>query len=288
MMTTCRLLCGLLVLALCCCPSVCMTASDVNQVPEPVAEPSPNVTSETGSTGLASGKAADPPGNLDPKIPKSTTEQGQGRSGISGSLDPEAVTEQSSGTVPVPPGGPVRQSPGPNAEQGRGGSGGSGGSGSSGTAADTAQTKGERNTVGSRSPGAGEHAPELSANNAEQLHGTPGLQQAASEAISDGQQSITASSTSESEPQTPNGADQVQEPAPSVATGADEANDVADPLKEPDTTTTTNEPTTTTTTTTTTGAPSRLRENDGSLSSSAWVCAPLLLAVSALAYTTLG
>ncbi|PBJ74945.1 mucin TcMUCII [Trypanosoma cruzi cruzi] len=51
------------------------------------------------------------------------------------------------------------------------------------------------------------------------------------------------------------------------------------------------ETTTTTTrapTTTTTHAPSRLREIDGSLSSSAWVCAPLLLAVSALAYTAVG
>ncbi|RNC38345.1 mucin TcMUCII [Trypanosoma cruzi] len=60
----------------------------------------------------------------------------------------------------------------------------------------------------------------------------------------------------------------------------------------PTTTTTTapEAPSTTTTeapTTTTTRAPSRLREIDGSLSSSAWVCAPLLLAVSALAYTTL-
>ncbi|RNC33211.1 mucin TcMUCII, partial [Trypanosoma cruzi] len=45
---------------------------------------------------------------------------------------------------------------------------------------------------------------------------------------------------------------------------------------------------TTTTTTTTTEAPSRLREIDGSLSSSAWVCAPLVLAVSVLAYTALG
>ncbi|PBJ76567.1 mucin TcMUCII [Trypanosoma cruzi cruzi] len=61
------------------------------------------------------------------------------------------------------------------------------------------------------------------------------------------------------------------------------------------TTTTTKAPTTTTTTTTTeapttttTRAPSRLREIDGSLSSSAWVCAPLLLAVSALAHTTVG
>ncbi|EAN93805.1 putative mucin TcMUCII [Trypanosoma cruzi] len=57
------------------------------------------------------------------------------------------------------------------------------------------------------------------------------------------------------------------------------------------TTTTTEAPSTTTTeapTTTTTRAPSRLREIDGSLSSSAWVCAPLVLAASALAYTTLG
>ncbi|PBJ80150.1 mucin TcMUCII [Trypanosoma cruzi cruzi] len=69
------------------------------------------------------------------------------------------------------------------------------------------------------------------------------------------------------------------------------------------TTTTTKAPTTTTTTTTpeapsttsteaptttTTRAPSRLREVDGSLSSSAWVCAPLLLAASALAYTAVG
>ncbi|KAF5215859.1 hypothetical protein ECC02_011404 [Trypanosoma cruzi] len=51
----------------------------------------------------------------------------------------------------------------------------------------------------------------------------------------------------------------------------------------PSTTTTTEAPTTTTT-----RAPSRLREIDGSLSSSAWVCAPLLLAASALAYTTVG
>ncbi|KAF5215861.1 hypothetical protein ECC02_011406 [Trypanosoma cruzi] len=67
------------------------------------------------------------------------------------------------------------------------------------------------------------------------------------------------------------------------------------------TTTTTNAPTTTTTapeapsittteapTTTTTRAPSLLHRIDGSLSSSVWVCAPLLLAASALAYTAVG
>ncbi|PWU88561.1 putative mucin TcMUCII [Trypanosoma cruzi] len=58
------------------------------------------------------------------------------------------------------------------------------------------------------------------------------------------------------------------------------------------TTTTTTQPPSTTTTeapaVSTTHAPSRLREIDGSLSSSAWVCAPLVLAASALAYTALG
>ncbi|EAN83560.1 mucin TcMUCII, putative [Trypanosoma cruzi] len=50
-------------------------------------------------------------------------------------------------------------------------------------------------------------------------------------------------------------------------------------------TTTTKAPTTNTTTTC---EPSLLREIDGSLSSSAWVCAPLLLAVCALACTAVG
>ncbi|KAF8277420.1 putative mucin TcMUCII [Trypanosoma cruzi] len=62
--------------------------------------------------------------------------------------------------------------------------------------------------------------------------------------------------------------------APTTTTAAPEA---------PSTTTTTETPTTTTT-----RAPSLLREVDGSLSSSAWVFAPLLLAASALAYTALG
>ncbi|EAN83127.1 putative mucin TcMUCII [Trypanosoma cruzi] len=74
-----------------------------------------------------------------------------------------------------------------------------------------------------------------------------------------------------------------------------------DPAATTTTTTTTMAPTTTTTapqapstttteapTTTSTRAPSRLRRIDGGLSSSAWMCAPLLLAVSALAYTTVG
>ncbi|EAN85957.1 putative mucin TcMUCII [Trypanosoma cruzi] len=86
-------------------------------------------------------------------------------------------------------------------------------------------------------------------------------------------------------------------------TSAEEKNKESEaPAQTTTTTTTTHAPTTTTTTTTeapstttteapavsTTRAPSRLREIDGSLSSSAWVCAPLVLAASALAYTTVG
>ncbi|PBJ78336.1 mucin TcMUCII [Trypanosoma cruzi cruzi] len=88
----------------------------------------------------------------------------------------------------------------------------------------------------------------------------------------------------------------------STRQSAEEANQEAeDPAETTTTTTTTMAPTTITTTTTktptttteaptttTTRAPSRLREIDGSLSSSARVCAPLLLAVSALVYIALG
>ncbi|RNC32015.1 mucin TcMUCII, partial [Trypanosoma cruzi] len=83
-------------------------------------------------------------------------------------------------------------------------------------------------------------------------------------------------------------------PGPEIGTrqSTEEASQEAeDPAETTTTTTTTQAPTTNTeapTTMTTTHAPSRLREVDGSLSSSAWVCAPLLLAASALAYTTLG
>ncbi|EAN87661.1 putative mucin TcMUCII [Trypanosoma cruzi] len=86
----------------------------------------------------------------------------------------------------------------------------------------------------------------------------------------------------------------IQEQQPSEATGTVSAQSQKENAPTTTTTTTTKAPTTTTTTTTeaptttTTRAPSLLRESDGSLSSSAWVCAPLLLAVSALAYTTLG
>ncbi|KAF8281576.1 hypothetical protein TcYC6_0008190 [Trypanosoma cruzi] len=77
-----------------------------------------------------------------------------------------------------------------------------------------------------------------------------------------------------------------------ISISAGQADNNSEASAQKTTTTTAPEaPTTTTTeapTTTTTHAPSHLREIDGSLSSSAWVCSPLLLAVSALAYTTVG
>ncbi|RNC32816.1 mucin TcMUCII [Trypanosoma cruzi] len=85
-------------------------------------------------------------------------------------------------------------------------------------------------------------------------------------------------------------------------TSAEQKNKESETSAQTNTTTTTKAQTTTTITTpeapsattteapavSTTRAPSRLRSVDGSLSSSAWVCAPLVLAASALAYTAVG
>ncbi|EAN91626.1 putative mucin TcMUCII [Trypanosoma cruzi] len=222
-MMTCRLLCALLVLALCCCPSVCVTATGEKQEgangstaaqPPEVGVPGPNgtaplsqpstvqtqgeiLTSQGSSagadTGRSTGEAADTPENSGPTIPVSDTEQGQDGSGGSGSSD-----TTSSESIPIQ----------------------------------------EQQPSGSNSPAAASS-------------------------------SVTAPVSAQSE----------KENAPTTTTTT------TNTTKAPTATTTT---TTEAPTTTTTRAPSLLRESDGSLSSSAWVCAPLLLAVSALAYTTLG
>ncbi|EAN82561.1 putative mucin TcMUCII [Trypanosoma cruzi] len=101
------------------------------------------------------------------------------------------------------------------------------------------------------------------------------------------------------------GTDDTTESKSGQSISEEQADKNAEALSKTTTTTTTRAPTTATTTTTTapvaqitttteapttttTSAPSRLRVIDGSLGSSAWVCGPLLLAVSALAYTTVG
>ncbi|EAN96001.1 putative mucin TcMUCII [Trypanosoma cruzi] len=93
--------------------------------------------------------------------------------------------------------------------------------------------------------------------------------------------SSVATSTLERE-----GTDGTSESQSHTSTAAEKATEEAKDSAQMTTTTTTT--TTEALTTTTTHAPSRLREVDGSLSSSAWVCAPLVLAASALAYTAVG
>ncbi|KAF8296701.1 putative mucin TcMUCII [Trypanosoma cruzi] len=228
-MMTCRLLCALLVLALCCCPSVCVTATGEEQgevngstLPQPPGAGVPGLpnTSKTSSST-----------DLEVTLPGPQNPDGKGQAS-----DTRSDTARSTGGVADTLGNSGPTSPASDTEQGRGGSGRSG---SSGKAADTAQKNGDNGTTESKS-----------GNN-------PSVDQTNTNA-DDSAEETTATTTSTT------------------------------------TTTTTKAPTTTTTTTTeaptttTTRAPSLLREIDGSLSSSAWVCAPLLLAVSALAYTTLG
>ncbi|KAF5215299.1 hypothetical protein ECC02_012028 [Trypanosoma cruzi] len=211
MMMTCRLLCALLVLALCCCPSVC--ASEIEPVEDPSKKTTTTTTAAPTTMSLANGNVASPVSRAPGEEPNVKGELGKP------SLD--TAVEQT--------------------------------------------------------------------NNAP---GTPG-------STGSGQQSIEVSSALQRK-----GTDSKTGPQGGTNQSADQTvqND-EDPAQTTTTTTTTKAPTTTTTTTapeapstttteapavSTTRAPSRLREIDGSLSSSAWVCAPLVLAASALAYTTVG
>ncbi|EKF38857.1 mucin TcMUCII, putative [Trypanosoma cruzi marinkellei] len=212
MMRNCRLLCALLVLALCCCPNVCVT--------------------EDG--GKEKGAAGDPPTQKEPGTgatslnPDNNTNLEPVASGVPGRLGLAAAAE--------PSGGP-------------------------------SVTKDTIVAPGHSGSGSGETIP-------------PGSTDKSHESVVNNPENNTENSKDNKE---------VKAQTPNTTT----------------TTTTTKAPTTTTTTaapeapsntamnteaptTTTTRAPSRLREIDGSLSSSAWVCAPLLLAVSALAYTAVG
>ncbi|EKF29247.1 mucin TcMUCII, putative [Trypanosoma cruzi marinkellei] len=222
-MMTCRLLCALLVLALCICPSVCVTANDI--------QPEKN-----------SGQPPTPPKNLvdntgDGKDPNAGSGAGQDSKGKPGSIQ---VSDKGENSVTEP--GALR--PG-------NGKGGGGGPVSEKSTLSTGQA--ERGASGE--PGSADRDNNLtvSGNSKEMVEQKP-LQG----------------------PEEPKNNEEVKVQTPNATT-----------------TTTTKAPSNTAIdteapTTTTTRAPSRLREIDGSLSSSAWVCAPLLLAVSALAYTAVG
>ncbi|KAF8303779.1 putative mucin TcMUCII [Trypanosoma cruzi] len=222
-MMTCRLLCALLVLALCCCPSVC--AADVTPTELQIERKGASLPSTTPETSSETQDAADTSqlhspeakNSLDPKTdfdargkdtsPPSAAAEGAFRSnGESGSLNQESGAAQgntASSLLPAPATEPSKK-----------------------TETDPEDKDNSKNIV-------------------------------------------TPEDTSETTTTTK---------APTTTTTTKTTNTTQAPS-----TTTTEAPTTTATT-----APSRLREIDSSLSSSAWVCAPLLLAASALAYTTLG
>ncbi|EKF28110.1 mucin TcMUCII, putative [Trypanosoma cruzi marinkellei] len=234
MMTTCRLLCALLVLALCCCLSVCVTASSGKKDGEKEVKgltpslPQPEGASVSGPKGDSTmpsiaNKAVTLPG---PKNPDGKEQP----------LHSRDVTGKGTGGVSAPPENPV-----PAASKGPAPSDGLGTSGSD------PSTKQEKTL---------DAAPAVASN--------PETDTVSAQSQRKNATTTTTTTTTK---------------APTTTT----TTTTTTTAPEAPSTTTTEAPTTTTT-----GAPSRPREIDGSLSSSAWVCAPLLLAVSALAYTTLG
>ncbi|KAF8278371.1 putative mucin TcMUCII [Trypanosoma cruzi] len=227
MMMTCRLLCALLVLALCCCPSICASAT-----PEKPKVDSNGSDSSSSGTGVKEALQA-------------TSQPGpQGVTSVLAQENPDGeirvLTDRDSQTDDAH--NPVNRG---------------------GTDGDT----------GLRS---------LSDLSAEQTH----------EEAEDRAKTTTIKKLPEDEKKSkPEANTNATSPMPSAPAIKPSEASAHTTTKAPTTTTATSTTTTTTTeapTTTTTRAPSRLREIDGSLSSSAWVCAPLLLAVSALAYTTVG
>ncbi|KAF5224640.1 hypothetical protein ECC02_002279 [Trypanosoma cruzi] len=207
-MMTCRLLCALLVLALCCCPSVCMTATDD--------------VKENGS-----GELPTPEG----KRPGTT------------SLNPSAPTVLKPGT-----------------------------------------SNGKEETQGTVSGGASNNQGASGAPGQSQLQ-SPGvpLQPPTAPTVASGAQSGPIVPEKEEEKKTTASTTMTTKTTKAPITTTTTTTTTAAPEAPSDAANSAEAPTTTTT-----RAPSRLREIDGSLSSSAWLCALLLLAVSALAYTAVG
>ncbi|KAF8306523.1 putative mucin TcMUCII [Trypanosoma cruzi] len=247
-MMSCRLLCALLVLALCCCPSVCVA----HFTDETIVVPEVEVVNERTSLSTLSSESQ-----------------------VEDDLDEELVSDtgpvKDRGTkVPVTLGssGPVMQSNEAKMPV------------QTGEKKGTTEDKNDTTAPKSRSKGSTAEQGKADVGGGKSLT-------APERQLGDVIDTVHEEDRSTTGPQsrTSKSADQTDREAKDAATTTT--------TKPPTTTTTTttHAPITTTTeapTTTTTRAPSRLREIDGSLSSSAWVCAPLLLAASALAYTTLG
>ncbi|EKF29754.1 mucin TcMUCII, putative [Trypanosoma cruzi marinkellei] len=225
MMMTCRLLCALLALAVCCCPAVCAAGTNLDQ--------------NSGSNG----KIVTPPSHAPAKNPAH---------GVSGDSGKNA-----------PPKDPVHSSPSRLSHE---------------AVSQVTAPSGPLPNVLGEEPG---------------TDGGAGISLTASGKPSDDATDMLKVEDSGAKGGTPSDTSLPAEQTVNKAHAQSEKTTTTTTTKAPTTTTTTapEAPSTTTTeapTTTTTRAPSRSREIDGSLSSSAWVCAPLLLAASALTYTALG
>ncbi|EAN87136.1 putative mucin TcMUCII [Trypanosoma cruzi] len=215
MMMTCRLLCALLVLALCCCPSVCVTETQLKD-------------------------------------------------------NENRAQEKESGIQPPPPKPPTAMSVDTHD--------------SVGSHSSTAKVVTVKGAAQAGSPGLGSSA------EVGMLDRDETRLSALERQPDDEKNTVQAEGTKEQQSRTSTSSEQKN--MESEAFAQTTTTTTKPPTTTTTTTTTTEAPSTTTTeapaTTTTTSAPSRLREMDGSLSSSAWVCAPLVLAASALAYTAVG
>ncbi|EAN89509.1 putative mucin TcMUCII [Trypanosoma cruzi] len=225
-MTTYRLLCALLVLALCCCPSVCVAEGD----------------DKSGNVGQGP-KLQDSRGSSNPEKPGAKFTEGFGQSSDKEPIPSETPLKTASApAAPSPTGTGEGPSVVPTLQDGRDASGQQGAS--------------EGNNL---SPGSKGDSDMSVVNNPEHNK----------------EVALTGNEVKEQAPTTTTTTTTTTTMAPTTTTTAPEApNDTARNIEAP--------------TTTTTRAPSRLREIDGSLSSFAWVCAPLLLAASALACTAVG
>ncbi|PBJ76502.1 mucin TcMUCII [Trypanosoma cruzi cruzi] len=337
-MMTCRLLCALLVLALCCCPSNCVMASEVD-----LPELSPDSGPEKGPVGAeVKQKGTEADRELGKDAPKD--QLGKDTQNIQG--PPAALEEEQDGdkgpglklsrsnaavstdksdltgletTIPVVSSQAIGTSVGKSTTDAQGVVGYTVGTANGSkeklperekqgtvTVAGLQAPTQAKGTVGSKSPNGSEGVADAPIN--------------ATSTTSTTASGLQVQSKKEEEPAITNGRENTQSTVfskvsnsqvASVASGHSGSQVPGVPLQPPTlqtvkskaqrvtihpengqetktialkTTTTTEAPTTTTTT----RAPSRLREIDGSLSSSAWVCAPLVLTASALTYTTLG
>ncbi|EAN91168.1 putative mucin TcMUCII [Trypanosoma cruzi] len=319
-MMTCRLLCALLVLALCCCPSVCVTATgegtdkgSVSTLPQSpgAGGPESQRTSITGQTSSSENGTVQIPGengtvgSENPGIEEVTS----GTASDSGKVkSPETGTQDSTRADAEEP----RDAP---VLQGAAGAASINGQESSREArtsdsahpAKTVQEQAQITGAGgpeSRSTSSKEHTGSESQTSQGLSSGNgntqkPGEKDAVGSKKPDGKGPNSGTTTDNGKGKGTGSAPSASpDPTPPGPITEEQPGGSADPVQQiqkanaPTTTSTAPEASSITSTkaptTTTTRAPSRLRETDGSLGSSAWVCAPLLLAVSALAYTTLG